>query len=71
MVLTNRFHGTEYETKLSVDEIKRRALLSFASSAHVEKELKWVKRIENILCGMNNCTCIKCDQWRMLAGLDD
>ena len=57
--LTNSFHGSEYRTRLSNDEIERRADVVNGCGGNVPTpaEKAWVRKVQNTLCGISDCCC--------------
>ncbi len=53
--IKNSFHGTEYRTTKSPEEIKE--ILDLAPWHRTAREDKWVDRVRTRLCGVEGCEC--------------
>jgi hypothetical protein len=54
-VMTNDFHGTEYRTTKTRDELN--AIDQKAPWHRTETEQAFVRKVRRTLCGIEGCTC--------------
>jgi len=54
-IIKNYFHGTEYRTRKTREEIDR--ILDTHPHNRKPSEKQWVRKVWNQLCGINGCTC--------------
>ena len=55
MFITNDFHGTEYRTSKSGEEIRQ--IINTEPSDRTQTERAWITRVRKSLCGIIDCTC--------------
>ena len=53
--LRNTFHGTDYNTRKSIDDVDR--IVNTMPIYRTEAEQRWVRRVRQALCGVKNCQC--------------
>lgn len=59
-ILTNNFHGTDYRTHKTRDELEAiadRVARAFPGEAKTDKA--FVRRVRRALCGCDGCTCAR------------